>query len=258
MKMQVTILLGMVWGGLFMGCQESVSQPDSAGTAQAAEDGVCEVTLAEDAAVLVSEDSAKAISDALLSYFQFQNDNNWEKLLDYYPLHRMTDTNYFRGYPSYREFALDFANKAKDMGVVNRTERAVIRYISPLVNDGDQKVALINLDLLHFVEFSHKYQGDPEGIKGMVEASYGKGNATYYADPGPIQDSTQWKRHWKVEGDNRIWVVIPQSADYAGTIAFLPGNFNEQSGGGLLMSGTAMTEVLRMWREQDPHYPFPK
>lgn len=241
-----------------LGCQESVSQPDSSAANHAAGDGVCEVILAEDAAVFVSADSAQAITEALLSYFQSQNDNDWEKLLDHYPLHRMTDTNYFRGYSSYREFALDFANKAKDMGVVNRTEKAVIRYISPLVSDGDQKVALLNLDLLHFVEFSYKYQGDPAGIKGMVEASYGKGNATYYADPEPIQDSTQWKRHWKVEGDNRIWVVIPDSAASAGSITFLPGNFNEQSGGGLLMSGTAMTEVLRLWREQDPTYPFPK
>ena len=256
--MQRWFLLGMACALLSMGCQESVSQPDSTASGQEAGDGVCEVKLATDAAVFVSSDSAQAITDALLSYFQAQNDNNWEKLLDHYPLHRMTDTNTFRGYPSYREFALDFANKAKDMGVVNRTEKAVIRYISPLVNDGDQKVALLNLDLLHFVEFTHQYAGDPAGIKGMVEASYGKGNATYYADPEPIQDSTQWKRHWKVEGDNRIWVVIPQAPDLAGTIAFLPGNFNEQSGGGLLMSGTAMTEVLRMWREQDPTYPFPK
>lgn len=252
------VLTALTVFGWQTGCQEPTSKSDAEVAAASSTDGKCEVTLADQAALFVSRDTAEAISSALHTYFQATNDNDWEKVLDHYPLHRMTDTNYYKGFDSYRAFALSYANRALDMGVMNRTERAVIRYISPLVDDGDQWVALINLDLLHFVDFTHKYQGDPEGIKGMVEASYGKGHATYSEDPGPIQDSTTWKRQWKVEGDNRLWVILPKSGETAGQFAFLPGNFNEQSNGGLMMSGTAMTEVLRMWREQDPAYPFPK
>ena len=125
---------------------------------------------------------------------------------------------------------------------------AEIVYASPAFKDGDQEVVLINMNLIHYVEFLPHYDGpSPSGMKGMVESNYGKGNATYKENEIIEGDSLPF-RYWEITGLNRIWALSHVDSSHW---CFLPPNFNE-SGSAFMMSSDAMVGGLRHRRENDP------
>ena len=233
-------LLGMMW----FSC-DSPSSPVSRAQEVPELGGAMieQVTLSEQALhAFVSSDTLEIIAHDLTEYFAATNEGRWDDLMHYFPMHKKQgDTTFVK---SSKE-ALDHWT---ERGVKNRTAAAEIVYASPAFTDGDQNVVLLNMQLSHFVEFYPHYDGPrPDGMKGMVESNYGKGNAVYKEAPLAPGDSLPL-RYWEVSGLNRIWAVSHvDSAHWC----FLPPNFNE-SGAASMMGANAMVEALRHRRANDP------
>jgi hypothetical protein len=206
-------------------------------------DGQVEISISPQVASHVSEETLKSIVRDMENYFQNSNDMDWTGAMGYHPLHRQPDTAFISK-------AVEVMSKFSEMGLRNRTERVEILYASEVVDDEDQEVVLLNMNLVHFVDFNSTYEGNVEGMKGMVESNYGKGNATYRVGEAAEVDSLPPFRYWEVRGQSRIWALSAKDASHW---CFLPANFNE-GGGGHYMSGTAMVEALRHRREFDPNY----
>jgi len=189
----------------------------------------------------VSRDTLEQITQNLFEYFKSTNEANWDQLMHHFPLHKNSDTAFVNS----SKRALDYWT---ERGVQNRTEMAEIVYASPVFEDGDQEVVLINMKLRHYVEFLPLYDGpSPSGMKGMVESNYGKGNATYKENEIVEGDSLPF-RYWEITGLNRIWALSHVDSSHW---CFLPPNFNE-SGSAFMMSSDAMVGGLRHRRENDP------
>ena len=189
----------------------------------------------------VSRDTLEQITQNLFEYFKSTNEANWDQLMHHFPLHKNSDTAFVNS----SKRALDYWT---ERGVQNRTEMAEIVYASPVFEDGDQEVVLINMKLRHYVEFLPLYDGpSPSGMKGMVESKYGKGNATYKENEIVEGDSLPF-RYWEITGLNRIWALSHVDSSHW---CFLPPNFNE-SGSAFMMSSDAMVGGLRHRRENDP------
>jgi len=241
------ILLTAVFVAFMLaGCSENSSTISRAqGQIQGVERQMIEeVTIAEkNLHAHLSDDTLKAIQSDLTAYFKATNEARWDDLMHYFPMHKKQgDTAFVNG----SKRALEHWT---ERGVQNRTAAAEIVYTSPVYRDNDQDVVLLNLNLTHFVEFHRNYDGPrPNGMKGMVETNYGKGNATYRESGIAPGDSIPELRYWEVAGYSRIWAVSHVDSLHW---CFLPPNFNETGAAGM-MGANAMVEALRHRRANDP------
>ena len=228
------------------GCTEAntaVSRPQTSPEVEPSQ-FLTEVTISEtELNASLAMDTLEIITENLTEYFKATNEARWGDLMHYFPLHKKQgDTAFVNG--SMR--ALDHWT---ERGVRNRTASAEILYASPVLHDNDQNVVLLNMRLSHFVEFFAQYDGPPaDGMKGMVESNYGKGNATYKETPLQPGDSVPEIRYWEINGLNRIWAVNHVDSSHW---CFLPPNFNETGAAGM-MGANAMVEALRHRRANDP------
>lgn len=206
-------------------------------------DMIDRVTISEEALhSFVSPDTLEVIAQDLTEYFAATNEGRWDDLMHHFPMHKKQgDTTFVRS-------SKEALEHWTERGVKNRTASAEIVYASLAFTDGNQDVVLLNMQLSHFVEFHPQYDGPrPDGLKGMVESNYGKGNAVYKEAPLAPGDSLPL-RYWEVSGLNRIWAVSHvDSAHWC----FLPPNFNESGAAGM-MGANAMVEALRHRRANDP------
>ena len=229
----------------FTGCSGDSSSNDSnesnASLNPLSTEGLGVTIAGDDLNAFVGRDTLEQITQNLFDYFKSTNDADWDQLMHFFPLHKNSDTAFVNS----SKRALDYWT---ERGVQNRTEMAEIVYASPAFKDGDQEVVLINMNLIHYVEFLHNYDGpSPSGMKGMVESNYGKGNATYKENEIIEGDSLPF-RYWEITGLNRIWALSHVDSSHW---CFLPPNFNE-SGSAFMMSSDAMVGGLRHRRENDP------
>lgn len=206
-------------------------------------DGQVEISISPQVSSHIDENVLQDIVRDMEDYFQKSNSMDWAGAMGHHPLHRQPDTAFIRQ-------AVEVMTKFSEMGLRNRTERVEVLYASEMVDDDDQEVVLLNMNLVHFVDFNTSYQGNVEGMKGMVESNYGKGNATYRVGEPAEVDSLPPFRYWEVRGQSRIWALSAKDSSHW---CFLPANFNE-GGGANYMSGSAMVEALRHRREFDPNY----
>ena len=231
-------------GVLLFSCDSPTSQISRAqDIPEISEDMIERVTLSTEALhAFVSTDTLEAIARDLTQYFAATNEGRWNDLLRHFPMHKK------QGDTTFLKSSKEALNYWTERGVKNRTASAELVYASPAFTDGDQQVVLLNMQLSHFVEFHPNYDGPrPDGMKGMVESNYGKGNAVYKEAPLVPGDSLPL-RYWEVSGLNRIWAVSHvDSAHWC----FLPPNFNE-SGSASMMGANAMVEGLRHRRTNDP------
>ena len=229
----------------FTGCSGDSSSNDSnesnASLNPLSTEGLGVTIAGDDLNAFVGRDTLEQITQNLFDYFKSTNDADWDQLMHFFPLHKNSDTAFVNS----SKRALDYWT---ERGVQNRTEMAEIVYASPAFKDGDQEVVLINMNLIHYVEFLPHYDGpSPSGMKGMVESNYGKGNATYKENEIIEGDSLPF-RYWEITGLNRIWALSHVDSSHW---CFLPPNFNE-SGSAFMMSSDAMVGGLRHRRENDP------
>lgn len=196
------------------------------------------ITQAPGAAVFIEASEAEAILTDLEGYFASQNAGDFATTMTYYPLYRANMDSAMIAQ------SVDQMEMFWDQGVRNQTEAADVLYISNMYRDGDQDVVLLNMDLVHRVIFvGYEESMSPKGMKGMVESSYGKGNAQFFTI-----ESDPKVEYWEVRGDNRLWAVRQVGTD---RWCFLPANFNER-GGGAFMTVDAMTSLLRHRSDNDP------
>lgn len=247
MKLRLPLLtLGLLTLNLgFTGCSGDSNSKDSnesnASLNPLTTEGLGVTIASDDLNSFVGRDTLEQITQNLFDYFKSTNDADWDQLMHFFPLHKNSDTAFVNS----SKRALDYWT---ERGVQNRTEMAEIVYASPAFKDGDQEVVLINMNLLHYVEFLPHYDGpSPSGMKGMVESNYGKGNATYKENEILEGDSLPF-RYWEITGLNRIWALSHVDSSHW---CFLPPNFNE-SGSAFMMSSDAMVGGLRHRRENDP------
>jgi hypothetical protein len=195
------------------------------------------ITQAPAAALFLDQEVADHILEDLRKYFTAQNQGDWEAILDFYPLYRSPMDS------ATRATTIDGMNTWWEKGLRNQTELADLLYASNIYRDGNQDVVLLNLDLVHRVIFID-FEGNPSGMKGMVESNYGKGNAQFFTE-----GDNPKVEYWEVRGDNRLWAVKEVGGDHW---CFLPANFNER-GGSQFMTVDAMTTLLRHRSENDPN-----
>lgn len=196
------------------------------------------ITQAPGAAVFMDADEVEAMLTDLKGYFASQNAGDFATTMTYYPLYRANMDSAMIAQ------SIEQMDMFWEQGVRNQTEAADVLYISNKYRDGDQDVVLLNMDLIHRVIFvGYEESMSPKGMKGMVESSYGKGNAQFFS-----LNSDPKVEYWEVRGDNRLWAVRQVDTD---RWCFLPANFNER-GGGAFMTVDAMTSLLRHRSENDP------
>lgn len=196
------------------------------------------ITQAPGAAVFMDADEVEAMLTDLEGYFASQNAGDFATTMTYYPLYRANMDSAMIAQ------SIEQMDMFWEQGVRNQTEAADVLYISNKYRDGDQDVVLLNMDLIHRVIFvGYEESMSPKGMKGMVESSYGKGNAQFFS-----LNSDPKVEYWEVRGDNRLWAVRQVDTD---RWCFLPANFNER-GGGAFMTVDAMTSLLRHRSENDP------
>jgi len=196
------------------------------------------ITQAAGAAVFMDADEVEAMLTDLEGYFASQNAGDFATTMTYYPLYRANMDSAMIAQ------SIEQMDMFWEQGVRNQTEAADVLYISNKYRDGDQDVVLLNMDLIHRVIFvGYEESMSPKGMKGMVESSYGKGNAQFFS-----LNSDPKVEYWEVRGDNRLWAVRQVDTD---RWCFLPANFNER-GGGAFMTVDAMTSLLRHRSENDP------
>lgn len=196
------------------------------------------ITQSPGLASFIEQEDLSALLRDLKAYFVSQNKGDFRETMSYYPLYRTNMDS--------AQIALSVESMKKfwESGVRNQTEAADVLYVSEMYRDGDQDVVLLNMDLVHRVLFvDYQESMKPEGMKGMVESSYGKGNATFIS-----LDTEPKLEYWEVRGDNRLWAVRQLNTD---RWCFLPANFNER-GGGAFMTVDAMTALLRHRSSNDP------
>lgn len=249
MKHLVRNMAPMVWAVAlatsWLGCgvESATSTAGSEGEVPQTVNGVAlekqpvTITQAPAAALFLDQAMADDILKDLGSYFTAQNEGDWDAILDFYPLHRSPMDS------ATRATTIEGMEMWWEKGLRNQTELADLLYASTPYRDDDQDVVLLNLDLIHRVIFID-FEGNPSGMKGMVESNYGKGNAQFFSEEGDPK-----VEYWEVRGDNRLWAVKEVDGDHW---CFLPANFNER-GGGQFMSVDAMTTLLRHRSENDPN-----
>lgn len=249
LRPRISALVALI-GAILMGCDNPT---DTTGTSAAVSgeaparvsdvpfavaDQPVTITQAPGAALFVDDQTAQHILRDLEGYFASQNAGDFATTMTYYPLYRANMDSAMIAQ------SVEQMNAFWDQGVRNQTEAADVLYMSNAYRDGDQDVVLLNMDLVHRVIFLD-YEGtmSPKGMKGMVESSYGKGNAQFNS-----LDTNPKVEYWEVRGDNRLWAVRQVDTD---RWCFLPANFNER-GGGAFMTVDAMTSLLRHRSDNDP------
>ena len=246
MKHLVRNMAPMIWAAAlatsWLGCGSESPTSSTANEPRvesrvATENTPVTITQAPAAALFLDQAVADDILEDLGKYFTAQNEGDWDAILDFYPLYRSPMDS------ATRASTIEGMNTWWEKGLRNQTELADLLYASTIYRDGNQDVVLLNLDLIHRVIFID-FEGNPSGMKGMVESNYGKGNAQFFSEGGDPK-----VEYWEVHGDNRLWAVKEVGGDQW---CFLPANFNER-GGGNFMTVDAMTTLLRHRSENDPN-----
>ena len=132
-------------------------------------------------------------------------------------------------------------------GLRNRAGGCHIRYASPWIDEGDQKVALLALDLNYFLDFFENFEGNPEGMRLSLHDQYGKDNVTY-AEFDQVEDGdTALIRQFEVNAPSSMYVLSSKDSLHC---MFLPPQISKSPQlAAEMMKQETMLELLRHKRE---------
>lgn len=188
----------------------------------------------------MSADTLEVVLEDLYDYFHLSNIGEWKLMFEHFPGHRTADTSMLR-------MQEEMMDKWFHNGLRNRAGGCHIRYASPWVDEGDQKVALIGLDLNYFLDFFENFEGNPEGMRLSLHDQYGKESVTYTEFDQVEDGDTAFIRQFEVNAPSSMYVLSSNDSLHC---MFLPPQISKSPQlAAEMMQNETMLELLRHKRE---------
>lgn len=188
----------------------------------------------------MGEDSLEVVLDDLYTYFHLSNIGEWDAMFEHFPSHRTADTSMLR-------LQREMMDKWFHQGLRNRAGGCHIRYVSPWVNEGDQRVALLGLDLNYYLDFFENFEGNPEGMRLTLQDQYGKEAIEYFEFDQVEAGDTAHIRQFEINANSAMYVLSSLDSLHC---MFLPPQISKSPAlAAEMMKNETMLELLRHKRE---------
>jgi len=188
----------------------------------------------------MGEDSLKVVLDDLYTYFHLSNVGEWDAMFEHFPGHRTADT-------AMLTVQKEMMDKWFHKGLRNRAGGAHIRYVSPWVEEVDQRVALLGLDLNYYLDFFENFEGNPEGMRLTLQDQYGKEAVEYYEFDQIENGDTSHIRQFEINAETSMYVLTSLDSLHC---MYLPPQISKSPQlAAEMMKQETMLELLRHKRE---------
>lgn len=148
----------------------------------------------------MSEDTLEIVLKDLYDYFHLSNIGEWDAMFEHFPADRTADT-------AMLDMQKEMMDKWFHNGLRNRASGCHIRYASPWINEGDQKVALLGLELNYFLDFFENFEGNPEGMRLTLQDQYGKEAIEYLEFDQVENGDTSLIRQFEINATSSMFVL---------------------------------------------------
>ena len=184
----------------------------------------------------MADDTLQAVLDDLYAYFHLSNVGEWDAMFEYFPWHRTADT-------SMLSIQKEMMDKWFHKGLRNRAGGCHIRYVSPWVEEADQRVALVGLDLNYFLDFFENFEGNPEGMRLTLQDQYGKEAIEFYEFDQIENGDTAHIRQFEINAASSMYVLSALDTLHC---MFLPPQISKSPQlAAEMMDNETMLELLR-------------
>ncbi|MDG1674352.1 MAG: hypothetical protein P8H88_02805 [Flavobacteriales bacterium] len=191
-------------------------------------------------ASFMGEDSMEVVLEDLYTYFHLSNVGEWDAMFEHFPGHRTADT-------AMLTVQKEMMDKWFHKGLRNRAGGCHIRYVSPWVEEEDQRVALLGLDLNYYLDFFENFEGNPEGMRLTLQDQYGKEAIEYYEFDQIENGDTALMRQFEVNATSSMYVLSSLDSLHC---MFLPPQISKSPQlAAEMMDNETMLELLRHKRE---------
>ena len=132
-------------------------------------------------------------------------------------------------------------------GLRNRAGGAHIRYVSPWVDEADQRVALLGLDLNYFLDFFENFEGNPEGMRLSLQDQYGRDAIEWHEFDQVDEGDTALIRQFEVNAEIVMYALSSLDSLHC---TFLPPQISKSPKlAAEMMDNETMLTLLRHKRE---------
>ena len=184
----------------------------------------------------MSDESLSVILDDLYSYFHLSNIGEWDAMFAHFPSHRTADT-------AMLTVQKEMMDKYFHQGLRNRAGGCHIRYVSPWVEEEDQRVALLGLDLQYYLDFFENFEGNPEGMRLTLQDQYGKDAIDFYEFDQIENGDTSHIRQFEINAISSMYVLSSLDSLHC---TFLPPQISRSPQlAAEMMDNETMLELLR-------------
>ncbi|MDA0940161.1 MAG: hypothetical protein O2990_04095 [Bacteroidetes bacterium] len=191
-------------------------------------------------ASFMGEDSMEVVLEDLYTYFHLSNVGEWDAMFEHFPGHRTADT-------AMLTVQKEMMDKWFHKGLRNRAGGCHIRYVSPWVEEEDQRVALLGLDLNYYLDFFENFEGNPEGMRLTLQDQYGKEAIEYYEFDQIENGDTALIRQFEINATSSMYVLSSLDSLHC---MFLPPQISKSPQlAAEMMDNETMLELLRHKRE---------
>lgn len=188
----------------------------------------------------MGDDSMEVVLEDLYTYFHLSNIGEWDAMFDHFPGHRTADT-------AMLTMQKEMMDKWFHQGLRNRAGGCHIRYVSPWVEEEDQRVALLGLDLNYFLDFFENFEGNPEGMRLTLQDQYGKEAIEYFEFDQIENGDTALIRQFEINANSSMYVLSSLDSLHC---MFLPPQISKSPQlAAEMMDNETMLELLRHKRE---------
>lgn len=188
----------------------------------------------------MGEDSMEVVLEDLYTYFHLSNIGEWDAMFEHFPGHRTADT-------AMLTLQKEMMDKWFHKGLRNRAGGCHIRYVSPWVEEEDQRVALLGLDLNYYLDFFENFEGNPEGMRLTLQDQYGKEAIEYFEFDQIENGDTARIRQFEINANSSMYVLSSLDSLHC---MFLPPQISKSPQlAAEMMDNETMLQLLRHKRE---------
>lgn len=188
----------------------------------------------------MGQDSMEVVLEDLYTYFHLSNIGEWDAMFEHFPGHRTADT-------AMLTLQKEMMDKWFHKGLRNRAGGCHIRYVSPWVEEEDQRVALLGLDLNYYLDFFENFEGNPEGMRLTLQDQYGKEAIEYFEFDQIENGDTALIRQFEINANSSMYVLSSLDSLHC---MFLPPQISKSPQlAAEMMDNETMLELLRHKRE---------
>ena len=188
----------------------------------------------------MGQDSMEVVLEDLYTYFHLSNIGEWDAMFEHFPGHRTADT-------AMLTLQKEMMDKWFHKGLRNRAGGCHIRYVSPWVEEEDQRVALLGLDLNYYLDFFENFEGNPEGMRLTLQDQYGKEAIEYFEFDQIENGDTALIRQFEINANSSMYVLSSLDSLHC---MFLPPQISKSPQlAAEMMDNETMLQLLRHKRE---------